>query len=857
MQTTLQPLISLPQQPLLDALKTSLQGLSSADAAERLQTYGFNQFTTAHKRSAMVESLLRAFNPLVGILILAALISSLTGSHVNAIIIILVVGFSVILDYFQSHRSLLAVERLRAQVAAMATVCRDNQWNDIPAKVLVPGDIIRLTAGDLVPADSLLLSAKDLHVQQAALTGESLPIEKEATPNQKPSLTPIEAQNAVFSGSSIVSGTATAVVVSTGTHTEFGQIAKDLNLRPPHTEFENGILRFGLFITKTIMVLIIFVFSVSIYLKRDLIESLLFSIALAVGLTPEFLPMITTVTLAVGAVRMSRQKVIVKNLASIQNLGSIDILCSDKTGTLTTGEMVLEKYINIEEKSDENVLLLAYLNSFFQTGVKNPIDTAILQKTRMNPLDIAILKHDHPDIQPYLKIDEIPFDFERRRASVVVDKNGEHLLITKGAPEHVLQICTQFEKNGQIVPMEQTIRAHALDLFKSISRQGYRLLAVAYKKMAKQPAYHANDETDVTFAGFLVFTDPPLPKALEVIQALKREGVKVKILTGDNELVAQHLCQQVGLNPDRILLGSELEKLNTQALGKIAEETLLFARVSPSQKQQIIESLRNRNHVVGFMGDGINDAPSLHSADVGISVAGAVDVAKEAANIILLEQNLSVLLSGILEGRKAFGNVMKYLMMGTSSNFGNVFSMAGAIIFLPFLPMLPVQILLNNLLYDFAQVTIPSDHVDPSLTRKPRHWDIEIIRRFMIYVGPISSLFDFITFYVLLKLFASSEAMFQTGWFIESLATQTLVIFIIRTAGNPFKNRPSLPLTLSVCTMVIIGLLLPISPFAEYLGFVPLPPLYFGFLLIATTAYLLLVQLIKQKLMWRWLNAKR
>lgn len=851
MQNDLKNLINLSVPEIVKVLKASDKGLTQPEVQERLQLYGYNELSKTHKQSVIISSLQHSLNPLVAILIISACISGLTGNAISASIIITMVVLSVVIDYIQSHRSFVAIERLRAQVASTVTTMREGSWVDILARQLVPGDTIHLSAGDLVPADSILLSAKDLHVQQSALTGESLPVEKETCNNRECS-TIYDALNVVFSGSSIVSGTATAIVVATGLNTELGTIAKTLNLRPPRTEFEEGIVRFGLFISKTILFLVLFVFAASIYFKRDLLESLLFAVALAVGLTPEFLPMITTVTLATGAVRMAGKKVIVKNLASMQNFGSIDILCSDKTGTITTGKMTLTKYVDIQGESSERTLLFSYLNSSLQSGIKNPMHEAIIVHVNMNPLDRAILQHEHPDVQEYHKIDEIPFDFERRCSSIVVDNNTSHILITKGAPESILKLCSHYEKGDQVQLIDETVHTQVENMYQSFSAQGYRVLGVAYRKIPAQASYHSKDEHDLTFLGFLVFSDPPLANAAEVIEALKIQGVNVKILTGDNELVAQTICRQVGINPERILLGTELEHMSDQELMIKAEETMLFARVMPNQKQRIIRVLRQRGHVVGYIGDGINDAPSLHIADVGISVADAVDVAKESASIILLENNLKVLLDGILEGRKAFGNIMKYLMMGTSSNFGNMFSMAGAILFLPFLPMLPMQILLNNLLYDVAQLTIPTDHVDEGFIRKPRHWDIDIIRKFMFYIGPISSVFDFLTFYVMLKIFASTEALFQTGWFVESLATQTLVIFVIRTATNPFKSRPSWPLFLSVSVVVGIGCWLPFSPLAHLFGFTMLPYSFFIFLIAAVILYLLLVQIVKQKIMWKW-----
>ena len=589
---------------------------------------------------------------------------------------------------------------------------------------------------------------------------------------------------------------------------------------------------------KTIIILVFFVLLVSIVQHHNPLESILFALALAVGLTPEFLPMITTVTLGRGALHMARQKVIVKHLEAIQNFGSMDVLCSDKTGTLTSGVMTLSQHQDALGNPSEHVLLLGFLNATYESGVKNPINVAILQ-------------HDPLDISAYRKVDEIPFDFERRRLSIVTEAKGEILLITKGAPESVLPRCTQYEANGQTQPLDSVTRAKCQAIYNGLSSTGYRVLAVASRQVPQQAAYRVIDEKELVLAGFLAFSDPPLPDAAESLEALRRDGVRVKILTGDSELVAQHICAQVGLDAQHIILGEELERMSDSALAAMAEKTIVFARVSPMQKHRIILALKGRGHVVGYMGDGINDAPSLHAADVGISVSTAVDVAKEAAEIILLERSLRVLHQGILEGRKAFGNVMKYLLMGTSSNFGNMFSMAAAAMFLPFLPMLPTQILLNNFLYDLAQITIPTDNVDASYIDKPRRWDIKLIRDFMIYIGPLSSIYDFLTFYALLKFFHASEAVFHTGWFVESLATQTLVLFVIRTAGNPFRSRPSLPLAITTILIVLVGIVLPFSPLATVFGFTPLPAMFFVFLGVTVITYLLLVEFVKRHLMRR------
>ena len=842
-------------------------GLSTQAAREALAQTGPNEISTSKPRPIIFQLLAYFVQPLIAILLIAAVISGVSGDWLNAGIIIVIVLGSIALDFYQTRRSQVAAENLRVQVAPTATVRRDGAWAELPRGELVPGDLIRLTAGMLVPADARLLSASDLHVQQSALTGESMPVEKSvaektvgvsgsAALENPASENPADASDLVFVGSSVVSGRAEALVTATGARTTFGGIVTSLARRAPETEFERGMKSFSLFIVQIVLFLTLFVFAVNTLGKRDPLESLLFAVALAVGLTPEFLPMITSITLSNGAGRMAKKKVIVKNLSSIQNFGQMDTLCSDKTGTLTSGVMTLSGRLDPAGMPSERVFLLAYLNSLFETGITNPLNTAILDTKSADPLDQAILNAEHPDVQPYRKLDEMPFDFERRRASVVVVKagEGEHLMLTKGAPESVLAVCTSFEQNGAALTLDVSASARILAVYQGLSAQGFRVIAVAQRGIAaadQQPAYRAADEHDLTLVGFVTFLDPPLPEAREVLGEMRARGVSIKILTGDNELVAQHVCEAVGLDVGRVVLGSELEGMTDTALLQVAEANTVFARVAPAQKNRIILALKVRKHVVGYMGDGINDAPSLHTADVGISVAGATDIARDAADIILLQPGLRVLLSGILEGRRAYGNVMKYLLMGTSSNFGNMFSMAGASIFLPFLPMLPTQILVNNFLYDLAQITIPSDNVDDAFIQKPHHWDIGLIRRFMFWIGPISSVYDFLTFYVLLRVFHAGAAEFHTGWFVESLATQTLVIFVIRTFGNPLKSRASRPLTLAAIGVVLAGALLPYTPLAGLLGFVPLPPLYFVFLTLATLTYLGLVELVKRRLFGR------
>lgn len=820
----------------------SPKGLSSREAADRLNQYGANDPTSVKRGMAVTELLVMFLNPLVIILLVASLVSFILGNATDAGIILVIVLLSISINFFQTYQSQRAVEKLREHVTPTATLLRDGEWREIKRQEIVPGDVVRFGAGDMVPADARLLESRDLYVQQGALTGESLPSEKEAHIQANGATNGPESPGLVFLGTSVVSGMAIAEVVATGTRTAFGAIAERLVARPEETEFERSMKRFGLLITRTVFFLVLFILAVRIGLHKNAFESFVFAVALAVGLTPEFLPMIASVTLARGAMRMAREQVIVKHLSAIQNLGMIDVLCSDKTGTLTTGEMVLQSSLDYLGKASDRPLAMAYLNSKFETGIRSPLDG-------------AILKNERHDTVGYVKLDEIPFDFNRRRLSIVVErKSGDvngPVLITKGAPEGILEICESYESENQILQLEGTTRKRCRETFESLSSRGFRVLAVAYRYVKGLDGLTAADEHSLTLAGYLAFADPPSPDAALSLEAMKRDGVEVKILTGDNELVARHICEQVGLQNPTIIVGEQVEHTSDTALQHIAEDTTIFARVSPMQKHRILHALRQRGHVVGYMGDGINDAPSLHAADVGISVASAVDVAREAAAIILLKPGLQILHKGIIEGRRASANVMKYLLMGTSSNFGNMFSMAAASVFLPFLPMLPTQILLNNFMYDTAQITIPSDNVDESYIRVPRRWDMTLIRNFMIFIGPISSIYDFLTFYVLLHYFHANQQEFHTGWFVESLATQTLVLFVIRTSGNPLKSRPSKPLAVTTTLVVAIGCLLPFSWLNGLLGFTLLPWPFFVFLAISTVTYLFLVELAKRRLFGR------
>jgi Mg2+-importing ATPase len=815
-------------QPATEAVsnRAAVNGLTSREAEARLDRFGPNDPAPPKRHSAVVDFLRLFLNPLVLILLIAALLSAFLGEPTDAAIIAIIVLLSTALDFTQTYQSQRAIEQLRQQVAPTATVLRDGKWQEIRRSDVVPGDVVRLSAGDLVPADARLLESRDLFILQASLTGESLPVEKQAR-GEEVSTKP-DAENMVFMGTSVVSGTASALVVATGPKTSFGDIANRLAGRPELTAFDRGLKDFSLLLTRTVLFLVIFLVVVSLFKHRDPFQSLLFAVALAVGLTPEFLPMIVSVTLAKGARAMARKKVIVKHLSAIQNFGSIDVLCSDKTGTLTTGNMSLDRSLDPFGNSSQRAFALAYLNSKFETGIRSPLDMAILQSPE--PREAAT----------YEKRDEIPYDFERRRLSIVVERQSRRLLITKGAPEGIFARSISYESDGRTVPLDAAALERCRKTYDGLSGQGLRVLAVAYTEVEARANYSADDEKSLVLTGFLAFSDPPLPDAGKALAALRQDGVEVKIITGDGDLVTAHVCSQVGLEAGKIVLGDELEKMSDAALAHVAEATTVFARVSPAQKNRIILALKHRSHVVGFMGDGINDAPSLHAADVGISVASAVDVAREAADIILVEPGLDVLASGIVEGRKAFGNVMKYLLMGTSSNFGNMFSMAGASLFLPFLPMLPTQIL-----------TIPTDNVDDAYLRKPQHWDISLIRNFMVFIGPISSIFDFLTFYVMLHFFHANQVLFHTGWFVESLATQTLVLFVIRTSQNPLRSRPSGPLMATVLLIVAAGNLLPFSPLAGPLGFAPLPGIYFAYLAAATIAYLVLVEFGKRFLLTR------
>lgn len=821
-----------------------LDGLSESEAAARLNQYGSNEIAREKRQSALMRLLSNIKNPLVLLLLALAGLSYLTGDLRATVVILVMVVLGVVLRFFQETRADNAAEKLQAMVSNTATVLRGGKETEISLKLLVPGDIIRLAAGDMVPADVRVFSAKDLFLNQAALTGEALPVEKKADTAPAEIANPLDLPNLCFLGSNVESGAATAVVIHTGNRTYFGSLAASIIGQRQLTSFDKGINKFTWMMIGFIAVMVPAVFLINGLVKHNWLEAFMFAMAVAVGLTPEMLPMIVTVNLSKGALAMSRKNVIVKRLNSIQNFGAMDVLCTDKTGTLTQGKIILEKHLDVYGEPSDKVLHFGYLNSFHHTGLKNLMDQAILDHEELK-------EHLKADVR-YKKIDEIPFDFKRRRMSVVVeDATGLNTLICKGAVDEVLDRCTQVEVKGEVIevlPEHDTKRRQLAD---DLNAQGFRVVALAYKQMpgaSDEPVYAVKDESELILLGFMAFLDPPKETTVEALKKLQDLNVNVKVLTGDNEIITTYICKQVGMPVENLLLGAQIETMNEADLALAAGTNSVFARLVPAHKERIIRALQSTGHVVGFMGDGINDAPALKAADVGISVDSAVDIAKESSDIILLENSLLVLEQGVLEGRRVFGNIIKYIKMAASSNFGNMFSVVGASAFLPFLPMLPIQVLTNNLLYDFSQTTIPTDQVDDEWLTKPRQWTIDKTLRFILFIGPISSIFDYATFFLMLYVFNSwhNPAMFHTGWFVESLFTQTLIIHVIRTNKIPFiQSRASWQLMLTSLVIVAIGAWLTISPLAGALGFVPLPPMYWLYLAIMMLGYALLTQVVK------------
>ncbi len=829
---------------VLQDLETGLEGLSQSEADSRLKKYGPNEVAREKRQSGLMRLLSNVKNPLVILLTALGVISFLTGDIRATAVIFVMVLLGVVLRFYQEMRADNAAEKLKAMVSSTATLVRGGKESEVPLKMLVPGDIILLAAGDLVPADVRLLLAKDLFLNQSALTGESLPVEKKAASQPAGEQSPLDLANICFLGSNVESGSATAVVVHTGDRTYFGSLAASIVAPRELTSFDKGISQFTWLMIRFMAVMVPAVFLINGLTKHNWAEAFLFAVAVAVGLTPEMLPMIVTVNLSQGAVMMSAKKVIVKRLNAIQNFGAMDVLCTDKTGTITKGKIVLEKHLDVLGEPSEKVLHYGYLNSYHHTGLKNLLDEAILDHEELEDR----LKAN----EKYRKIDEIPFDFVRRRMSVVIeDETGLNTLICKGALDEVMSQCSRVEINGEVASMSPEHDAKSRQMAGVLNGEGFRVIALAYKEMpgAKdEPVYSVKDESDLILLGFLAFLDPPKETASEALKRLHALNVDVKILTGDNEIITTYICKQVGMPVENLLLGSQIEKMNEQQLSEAVLSASVFARLVPAHKERVVHALQSNGHVVGFMGDGINDAPALKAADVGISVDSAVDIAKESSDIILLENSLLILEQGVLEGRRVFGNIIKYIKMAASSSFGNMLSVVGASAFLPFLPMLPIQVLTNNLLYDFSQTTIPTDDVDPEWLAKPRKWAIGDIQRFILFIGPISSIFDYLTFFIMLYIFNAwtNPELFHTGWFVESLFTQTLIIHVIRTNKIPFiESRASWPLIVSSLIIVAFGAWLTVSPLADTLGFVPLPSEYWLLLAVMMVCYVILTQVVK------------
>jgi Mg2+-importing ATPase len=797
-----------PADDLLATFSSSLQGLDQSLAERRLQEVGPNQIESKNQVTALGLFLNQFKSPIVIILLFATILSAFVQDWTDAVIILAIVLGSALLSFVQERSAGNAAEKLKAQVDINTQVLRNGKATSIPSYKIVPGDVVSLSAGSLIPADGIVLEARDFFVNQAVLTGETYPVEKRPGPlAASASLT--ERTNCVFMGTNVRSGSARVLIVETGMRTAFGQIAKRLTLRPPETEFERGIRKLGFMLTEVMFVLVISIFALNVFFHKPLLDSLLFSIALAVGLTPQLLPAIININLSKGSQAMAARGVIVRRLASIENFGSMDILCTDKTGTLTLGIVSLDNALDAMGQKSSLVLRAAWLNAHFQTGMANPLDEAILSSA--SGLENTAVK-----------LDEIPYDFIRKRLSVVVEENGANTLISKGALEKILEVCTHVIVDGKELPLTTEQLQNLHQRYAEWSGQGYRVLGVADKLVDSRPEYSKADEAGLAFMGFILFFDPPKPGVKEAIDRLDKLGVTLKIITGDNQLVARHTAQAIGLASPVILTGSELETLRDEALWSRVESTNIFAEVDPNEKERIILALKKMGHVVGYMGDGINDAPSLHSADVGISVANAVDVAKEAADFVLLKQDLGVLEQGIIEGRRTFANTLKYVFMATSANFGNMFSVAGASLFLPFLPMLPKQILLINFLTDLPEMTIAGDNVDDIFIQKPHRWDVGFIRRFMLIFGPLSSIFDILTFVLFMWVLRTGEAEFHTAWFIESVLSATLVVFAMRTRLRFGRSHPSRAMLWVTLGVAIIAMILPYSPFATLLGFHPL-----------------------------------
>lgn len=834
-------------------LETSTRGLSADEVSARRERWGVNKVAHEEHRPVLMQFVRRLVDPLNILLLSLAAVSVLTGDRESPVMIFLMVLLSVSLSLLQEHRSSKAAQKLQAMVHTTTAVLRrapDCEQSpdaaiprEIPIEQLVPGDVVHLCAGDMVPADLRVIAAKDLFINQSVLTGESVPAEKHAQPVTTPAPELEDLTNICFMGTSVVSGAATAVVVLTGRRAYFGGVAEIIARHRAPTSFDKGISRFAWLMIRFILVMAPLVFLINGFTKGDWLQALLFATAVAVGLTPEMLPMIVTVNLAKGALAMSQLRVIVKRLNAIQNFGAMDVLCTDKTGTLTQDRVILQKHVDLLGQESQEVLEYAYLNSYHQSGLRNLLDVAVLNHADAQTFSATARR--------YRKIDEVPFDFERRRMSVAVEGAGKRLLICKGAVEEVFAVSRHGCAAGETFLLDETHLAQLRKTSEELNADGFRVIAVAIKELpAGQQACGLQDEAELLLVGYIAFLDPPKESAARAIKALAAHGVRVKVLTGDNEVITRKICREVGLAVERVVLGSEVAAMTADELLAAVDQAQVFAKLSPTQKATVIGALQKKGHVVGFLGDGINDGPALKAADVGISVDSAVDIAKESADIILLDKSLLVLDRGVIEGRKVFSNVVKYIRMGASSNFGNMFSVIGASAWLPFLPMAPIQVLANNLLYDVSQTAIPTDNVDEESLLRPRRWEISDIGRFMLLIGPISSIFDYATFLTLYFIFGAKDlahaSLFQTGWFVESILSQTLIIHVIRTRRLAFiESRASLPLMITSGLVCLIGIALPHSPLATPLGFTPLPGLYWPILAAMVIAYLALTQVMK------------
>jgi Mg2+-importing ATPase len=828
---------SIPAAELLKSLGASAEGLTEQESKQRLETYGRNTLAPGGQKNLVVLWLSQYKSPIILILIFAAILSFFLRDETDALLILIIVFISGILGFWQEYSAGKAMKQLLKMVQPTTEVLRDGRQKEIPPGEIVPGDIILLSAGSSIPADCRLLESRDLIVNEATLTGETYPVDK-AVDVLPADTTLAKRANLVFTGTFVVSGTGKALAVNTGKNTELGKISEHLNLRPPQTEFESGVRRFGFFLIEVTLLLIIAIFGINVYLNRPVLDAFLFSLALAVGLTPQLLPAIITVNLAKGAKKMAENKVIVKRLVSIENFGSMNVLCTDKTGTITSGNITLSSFCDANGNENKKILQYACINSYFETGFTNPVDQ-------------AIRRHSQLDVGRFTKLDEEPYDFVRKRLSILVSDGVNNILVTKGALQNILQICSAAELADGTIKNISELEPAVQERYQYLSSQGYRVLGIAYRNIGAVSRISVEQESDMIFLGLLCFSDPPKEHMPDVVRQLKQSGVSLKIITGDNKYVAANVAKQIGLAASKVITGSEIRSISDAALPKVVSKSTVFAEIEPNQKERLILALKKSGNVTGFMGDGVNDASALHAADVGISVDSAADVAKEAADIVLLEKDLGVLMEGVKQGRATFANTLKYVFMATSANFGNMFSMAGASLFLPYLPLLPKQILLVNLLTDFPEMTIATDSVDDELVNRPRRWNIKFIRKFMVVFGLLSSFFDLLTFAAFLLLLHAGPEQLRTGWFIESIISAAVIVMIIRTRKPFFKSKPGKYLSIATLITIAVSMAVPFSPVAQLFNFVPLPVTYFAAIAAIVLMYVIMAEVVK-----RWFYKK-